>query len=96
MLSVNDGIVSTAILPQADTEAADLERERGDLAADETAETTELAAIYEKRGLAVPLARQVAEQLARLLRRSWWPASAERAYCAERSGSCSGERSRWR
>jgi VIT1/CCC1 family predicted Fe2+/Mn2+ transporter len=41
---------------------ADLERERGELAADETAETTELAGIYEKRGLAPPLARQVAKQ----------------------------------
>jgi VIT1/CCC1 family predicted Fe2+/Mn2+ transporter len=52
-----------SVSSQADTEAADLERERGELAADETAETTELAVIYEKRGLAPPLARQVAEQL---------------------------------
>jgi len=52
-----------SVSSQADTEAADLERERGELAADGTAETTELAGIYEKRGLAPPLARQVAEQL---------------------------------
>jgi VIT1/CCC1 family predicted Fe2+/Mn2+ transporter len=48
---------------QADTERADLERERRELEADETSERNELAAIYVKRGLDPALARQVAEQL---------------------------------
>ena len=48
---------------QADSEAAELERERGELAADPVAETKELAAIYVGRGLDPHLARQVAEQL---------------------------------
>ncbi|MFI5256985.1 MAG: VIT family protein [Gemmatimonadales bacterium] len=48
---------------QADTEDADLERERGELAADEPAERAELAAIYVKRGLTVGLAEQVAREL---------------------------------
>jgi VIT1/CCC1 family predicted Fe2+/Mn2+ transporter len=48
---------------QADTEGADLKRERGELAADPAAEHRELAAIYVGRGLEPGLARQVAEQL---------------------------------
>jgi VIT1/CCC1 family predicted Fe2+/Mn2+ transporter len=48
---------------QADTEGADLKRERGELAADPAAEYRELAAIYVGRGLEPGLARQVAEQL---------------------------------
>ena len=52
-----------SVSSQADTEAADLQRERGELAADPIAEKAELAGIYEKRGLAPSLARQVAEQL---------------------------------
>jgi VIT1/CCC1 family predicted Fe2+/Mn2+ transporter len=48
---------------QADTEKADLSRERTELAADPAAELRELTAIYVKRGLAPALARQVAEQL---------------------------------
>jgi vacuolar iron transporter family protein len=48
---------------QADTENADLERERGELAADEPAERAELAAIYVKRGLTAGLAEQVAREL---------------------------------
>ena len=48
---------------QADTEKADLARERGELATDPAAERRELAAIYVGRGLAPELAQQVAEQL---------------------------------
>jgi vacuolar iron transporter family protein len=48
---------------QADTEAADLTRERGELASDPLAEQRELAAIYVERGLSPALARQVAEGL---------------------------------
>jgi len=48
---------------QADTESADLKRERGELAADAAAEHRELAAIYVGRGLEPGLAQQVAEQL---------------------------------
>ncbi len=48
---------------QADTEQADLDRERAELAADPAAELRELAAIYEQRGLEPSLAKQVAEQL---------------------------------
>ncbi len=48
---------------QADTEQADLERERAELAADRGAELSELTAIYEGRGLDPALAGQVATQL---------------------------------
>jgi VIT1/CCC1 family predicted Fe2+/Mn2+ transporter len=48
---------------QADTEAADLARERAELQSDPTAEQRELAGIYVKRGLAPELAQQVAAQL---------------------------------
>jgi vacuolar iron transporter family protein len=48
---------------QADTEQADLERERGELAADRGAEQNELTAIYVGRGLDTTLAEQVAVQL---------------------------------
>ena len=48
---------------QADTETADLSRERAELASDPVAEQRELAAIYVTRGLAPGLAQQVAEQL---------------------------------
>jgi VIT1/CCC1 family predicted Fe2+/Mn2+ transporter len=50
---------------QADTEKADLSRERGELQADPAAEQRELTAIYLARGLEPALARQVAEQLMR-------------------------------
>src|SRR5262245_23449154 len=52
-----------SVSSQADTEHADLERERRELALDAGAETRELAAIYVARGLEPGLARQVAEQL---------------------------------
>jgi VIT1/CCC1 family predicted Fe2+/Mn2+ transporter len=48
---------------QADTEQADLERERRELKADDKGEHRELAAIYVARGLDPVLAKQVAQQL---------------------------------
>ncbi len=48
---------------QADTENADIERERGELASDPKSEHKELAAIYVGRGLDPALAGQVADQL---------------------------------
>lgn len=48
---------------QADTERADLERERKELDADPASEHRELAAIYMARGVERKLAQQVAEQL---------------------------------
>src|SRR5579863_2973430 len=48
---------------QADTEHADLERERKELKADDKGEHKELAAIYVARGLDPSLAKQVAQQL---------------------------------
>jgi len=48
---------------QADTEGAELERERKELKADDEGEHRELAAIYVGRGLDPALAKQVAEQL---------------------------------
>jgi VIT1/CCC1 family predicted Fe2+/Mn2+ transporter len=50
---------------QADTEQADLARERAELQADPAAERKELSAIYVGRGLEPMLAEQVAEQLMR-------------------------------
>lgn len=52
-----------SVSSQADTEEADLERERGELAAMPRLELEELAEIYEERGLDRDLARQVARQL---------------------------------
>lgn len=52
-----------SVSSQADTERADLAREREELAADRPLEEDELAAIYEKRGLEPALARQVALRL---------------------------------
>jgi len=48
---------------QADTEQADLERERQELKTNDPGEHRELAAIYVKRGLDPALAKQVADQL---------------------------------
>ena len=48
---------------QADTEAADLSKERKELEVDPAAELRELTAIYVSRGLEPALATQVAEQL---------------------------------
>ncbi len=52
-----------SVYSQADTENADIERERLELLADAASEHKELAAIYVGRGLDAPLANQVAEQL---------------------------------
>jgi VIT1/CCC1 family predicted Fe2+/Mn2+ transporter len=53
-----------SVRSQADSDAADLARERAELAADtDGAEQRELAAIYVKRGLEPKLAEQVAAQL---------------------------------
>ena len=52
-----------SVSSQADTEKADLGRERRELAQDEPAERRELAKIYVERGLDPPLAAQVAEKL---------------------------------
>lgn len=52
-----------SVSSQADTESADLARERRELASDDVAERAELAAIYVDRGLTPLLAAQVADQL---------------------------------
>ncbi len=52
-----------SVSSQADTERADLVRERKELAEDNENEHKELASIYEKRGLDPLLAKQVAQQL---------------------------------
>lgn len=52
-----------SVYSQADTEKADLERERRELAADDEGERMELAGIYVRRGLEPTLAREVADQL---------------------------------
>src|SRR6185369_8499157 len=52
-----------SVSSQADTESADLARERHELATMPDAEKAELAGIYEARGLTPELARQVADQL---------------------------------
>jgi VIT1/CCC1 family predicted Fe2+/Mn2+ transporter len=52
-----------SVSSQADTENADLARERSELATNPAFELDELQAIYVQRGLDAPLARQVAEQL---------------------------------
>jgi VIT1/CCC1 family predicted Fe2+/Mn2+ transporter len=52
-----------SVSSQADTEAADLKRERAELKADPVAERAELAGIYVNRGLDASLADQVAGAL---------------------------------
>ncbi len=52
-----------SVSSQADTENADLDRERSELATDGEFELSELTAIYVERGLDEALAGQVAEQL---------------------------------
>lgn len=52
-----------SVSSQSDTEQADLERERRELAASPEAERKELTEIYRSRGLSADLAGQVAEQL---------------------------------
>jgi len=52
-----------SVSSQSDTERADIERERNELATDGKREGAELAAIYVQRGLDAELAQQVATQL---------------------------------
>ena len=52
-----------SVYSQADTEQADLSRERAELEADPAAERRELAGLYVARGLDAALAEQVAAQL---------------------------------
>ena len=52
-----------SVSSQADTEAADLSRERAELEADPEAETRELAAIYRNRGVDAAVSLEVARQL---------------------------------
>lgn len=52
-----------SVSSQADTERADLARERAELAAEPAMELDELTGIYVARGLSPQLARQVAEEL---------------------------------
>ena len=52
-----------SVSSQADTEKADLARERTELATEDEGERAELAGIYVQRGLDPELARQVADQL---------------------------------
>jgi len=52
-----------SVKSQADTEEADLSRERRELATDDKSERAELAAIYVSRGLDPDLARKVSDQL---------------------------------
>ena len=52
-----------SVRSQADTEESDLAREREELATNDASERAELAGIYVSRGLDLPLARQVADQL---------------------------------
>lgn len=52
-----------SVSSQADTERADLAREKGELAADPAGEHAELTRIYVARGLSPPLASEVATQL---------------------------------
>src|SRR5271166_1336937 len=52
-----------SVSSQADSEAADIARERRELRDEPESERRELAAIYVRRGLDRALARQVAEQL---------------------------------
>ncbi len=52
-----------SVQSQADTESADMAKERNELEAEPERELAELAAIYIGRGLDEPLARQVAEKL---------------------------------
>ena len=52
-----------SVSSQADTEESDMAREREELATHDASERAELAGIYVSRGLDLPLARQVADQL---------------------------------
>ncbi|MGZ4671387.1 MAG: VIT1/CCC1 transporter family protein [Ilumatobacteraceae bacterium] len=55
-----------SVSSQRDTERADIERERRELAANPKAERDELASIYRDRGLSAELADRVADELSQL------------------------------
>ncbi len=55
-----------SVSSQRDTERADIERERRELAANPKAERDELASIYRDRGLSAALADRVADELSQL------------------------------
>jgi VIT1/CCC1 family predicted Fe2+/Mn2+ transporter len=55
-----------SVQSQADTESADIAREKRELADEPAKELEELTGIYVKRGLQLELARQVAEQLTKV------------------------------
>jgi VIT1/CCC1 family predicted Fe2+/Mn2+ transporter len=55
-----------SVQSQADTESADIAREKKELAEEPAKELEELTGIYVKRGLQLELARQVAEQLTKV------------------------------
>lgn len=55
-----------SVSSQRDSERADLDRERRELAESPEAERSELALIYRNRGLSAPLADKVAEELSKL------------------------------
>jgi VIT1/CCC1 family predicted Fe2+/Mn2+ transporter len=55
-----------SVSSQRDTELADLERERSELATSPDTERDELAAIYRERGLSAALADRVADELSQL------------------------------
>jgi VIT1/CCC1 family predicted Fe2+/Mn2+ transporter len=57
------GLVAVSVHSQADTENAALAQEREELKVDYAGESRELTDIYVHRGLELPLAKQVAEQL---------------------------------
>ena len=61
--AVNGAGEYVSVHSQADTEQADLARERAELRADDEGEHKELTAIYVGRGLDPSLAKQVADQL---------------------------------
>src|SRR5690606_5395527 len=52
-----------SVSSQRDTELADIEKERQELAMTPERELAELTAIYRRKGLSAPLAREVAEEL---------------------------------
>ena len=54
-----------SVSSQADTESADLEREKQELAASPEAERAELVRVYEGRGLDAGIAAEVADQMMR-------------------------------
>jgi VIT1/CCC1 family predicted Fe2+/Mn2+ transporter len=60
-----------SVSSQADTEAADLARERAELAATPKAEQDELSGIYVSRGVEPALAAQVAQQMIGLAPLKW-------------------------